>query len=203
MAQPILRFGRLVALAAVLAGLLAAVSLCDASAAVKPDGCPTGKPLVVNSYATVENTFDYGADGHIWALDAYTASIQIWRLGGNAYCVKVNSVGTSTTIAGLSPEGTGYVRAGVTASADGGWYERIYGKFAPTVATTGFIGNFDNQCQQDGTCAGAPPPSVEQLYFSPIRYVDYGAFTFTADASAVGCGTWFQSTSGDTGDIVC
>jgi hypothetical protein len=29
----------------------------------------------------------------------------------------------------------------------------------------------------------------------------YGAFVFTADAGA--CGTWYQSSSGDIGDIVC
>ena len=192
----------LCALVALAVGVASASASSGASSAVvKPGSCPTDKPVVVDSYATVENALDYGADGHIWALDAYTASIQIWRLGGDAYCVKVHTVGTSTTFAGLSPEGTGTVRAWVVASADGGWYERVYGNFAPTVATTGFIGNFDPQCQQDGTCAGAPAPSVEDLYFSPVRYVKYGAFEFTADAGA--CGTWFQSTSGDTGDIVC
>jgi hypothetical protein len=195
------RLGRLAALSVVVAATLATLLLVGASAAVKPDGCPTDKPLVVkNAYATFQNAADYGADGHVWALDAMTASIQVWRLGGDAYCAKVHSVGTSTTIAGLSPEGTGTVRAGVTASADGTFYERINGTFAPTVATTGFIGNFDPQCQQDGTCAGQLP-GVEQLYFSTVHHVDYGAFAFTADAGA--CGTWFQSTSGDTGDIVC
>ena len=180
--------------------LLAAVSLTNASAAVKPDSCPTNKPLVVDSYATYENAADYGADGHVWALDAATAYIRIWRLGGDAYCVKVHTVGTSTTLAGLSPEGTGTVRAGVTASDDGFFYERVYGTFAPTVPTTGFIGNFDPQCQQDGTCAGSLP-GPEDLYFSSVHNVDFGVFEFTADAGA--CGTWFQSTSGDTGDIVC
>lgn len=200
MNQHMLRLGGLAGLGAVVAAVLAMLWLVDASAAVKPDGCPTGKPLVVNSYATFENAADYGADGHVWALDAMTASIQIWRLGGDAYCAKVHDVGTSTTFAGLSPEGTGTVRAGVTASADGTFYERINGTFAPTVPTNGFIGNFDTQCQQDGTCA-TQLPLVEQLYFSTVHHVDYGAFAFTADAGA--CGTWHQSTSGDTGDIVC
>jgi len=194
------RLGRLVSVGAVVAGALATLLLMNASAATKPDGCPTDKPLVVNAHATYENALDYGADGHVWALDAATAYIKIWHLGGDAYCAKVHDVGTSTTFAGLSPEGTGTVRAGVTASDDGTFYERINGTFAPTVATTGFIDNYDTQCQQDGTCA-TQLPLVEQLYFSSVHHVDYGAFAFTANAGA--CGTWYQSTSGDSGDIVC
>jgi hypothetical protein len=194
------RLGRLVGLAGLVALLLATISLADASAAVKPDGCPTDKPLVVDSYVTGENDADYGADGHVWALDAGTRFIRIWRLGGDAYCVQLHDVGTFTSFAGLSPEGTGTVSAGVTGSYDGTSYLRIYGTFAPTVATTGFVGNFDVQCQQDGTCAGSGP-RLRRLYFSSIYNFDGGAFAYTYDGGA--CGTWFQSSSGDTGDIVC
>ena len=160
----------------------------------------TDKPLVVNSYLTAENSSDTGPDGHVWALEAGTRSIQIWRLGGDAYCVQLHDVGNFTTFAGLSPEGTGTVSGGVTGSFDGTAYLRIYGRFAPTVATTGFIGNFDPQCQQDGTCTG-PEPHLRGLYFSSIYHVDGGAFAISYDGGA--CGTWFQSNSGDTGDIVC
>jgi hypothetical protein len=195
-----LRLGRLAGLSAVVAAVLAAVSLVNASAAVKPDSCPTDKPLVVDSYLTGENDADFGVDGHVWALDAGTRSIQIWRLGGDAYCVKLHDVGTSTTFAGLSPEGTGTVSAGVRVSYDGTGYIRIYGRFAPTVPTTGLIGNFDLQCQQDGTCAG-PSISVRRFYFSSVHSVDGGAYAYTYDGGA--CGTMVQSSSGDTGDIVC
>ena len=190
-----------------LAVLVLAVGVASASASsgggskvVKPDSCPTDKPMVVNSYATYENAADYGADGHVWALDAATHSIQIWRLGGNAYCLKVHDVGTSTTFAGLSPEGTGTVRAGVTASFDGTFYVHLFGKFAPTIPTTGPLGNVDFQCQQDGTCSGDSSVFVYDYFPSLLSY-HYGAFDFTADAGA--CGTWHQSSSGDTGDIVC
>jgi hypothetical protein len=195
------RLGRLAGLSAVVAAMLATVSLVDGSAAVNPDSCPTDKPLVVDASVNIKNTLDYGADGHVWALDAFTNSIQIWRLGGDAYCVKVHTVGTATTFGGLSPEGTGTVRAGVTASIDGTLYRRVYGRFAPTVPTIGLIGNYDAQCQQDGTCA-APLPGIGKLYFSSGFYhFDNGAYVFTADAGV--CGTWFQSSEGDTGDIVC
>src|SRR5690349_13669399 len=117
-----LRRGKAAGLSAMAAALMATVWLASASAAAKPQpgGCPTDKPLVVDVYNTVENAADYGADGHVWALDAMTNTIQIWHLGGDAYCVKVHSFGTSTTFAGVSPEGTGLVRAGVVAESDGG-----------------------------------------------------------------------------------
>jgi hypothetical protein len=196
-----LRLGTLAGLSAVVAALAATLSLVDASAAtVKPDSCPTNNPPVVDSYFTAENSADTGPDGHVWALDAGTRFIRIWRLGGDAYCAQIHDVGTFATFAGLSPEGTGTVRAGVTGSFDGTTYFRVYGKFAPTVNTTGPLGNFDAQCQQDGTCA-APLPGIDQLYFSSVHYVDYGAFAATYDGGA--CGTWHQTSSGDTGDIVC
>jgi len=198
MNRRMLRLGRLAALSAVVAAVLATLSVVGASAGAQPDGCPTDKPLVVDSYFTAENSADFGADGHVWALDAGTRWIRIWRLGGNAYCEQIHDVGFSTTFAGLSPEGTGTVRAGVTASFDGTTYLRIYGTFAPRVTTTGFIGNFDVQCHQDGTCAGSLP---SHLYFPSAQHVDPGAFEITYNAGA--CGTWFQTNSGDTGDIVC
>jgi len=204
MNQRMFRLGRLAGLSAIVAAVLSTLSLVAASAAVKPvkpDSCPTDKPLVVDSWATAENSADFGVDGHVWALDAGTRWIRIWRLGGDAYCLQIHDVGTFTTFAGLSPEGTGTVRGGVTGSFEGTAYLRIYGTFAPTVPTTGFVGNFDAQCSRDGTCAG-PFPSIRRLYFpSGFRYVDGGAFTATYDAGA--CGTWFQTNSGDTGDIVC
>jgi len=197
------RLGRLAGLSAFVAAVLATVCLVGASAAVvKPDSCQTtNKPLVVDSYFTFENDADFGADGHVWALDAGTFSIRIWRLGGDAYCVKLHEVGTFTTFAGLSPEGTGTLSAGVTGFIDGTYYRRYYGTFAPTVPTTGFIENLDRQCQQDGTCA-VPGASIASFYFSPFHNAVGGfAFTYTADDG--GCGTWVQTTSGDTGDIVC
>src|SRR6266404_1033519 len=186
------RLGRLAGLSAVVA-VLAAMSLVDASAAVKPDSCPTDKPLVVDSYFSAENSGDYGADGHVWALDAGTLFIRIWRLGGDAYCLQIHDVGTFTTFAGLSPEGTGTVSGGVTGSFDGTAYLRIYGKFAPTVPTAGFLGNFDAQCQQDGTCA-QPILSIRRSYF-PTGYQNVvgGAFAVSYDGGA--CGTWSQSNS--------
>jgi hypothetical protein len=155
--------------------------------------------MVVNSYGTYRNSADYGADGHVWALDAARESLQIWQVGTNTYCLKRHDIGTFTTFAGVSPEGTGTVRGGVTGRWDGEIVALIHGTFAPTIATTGFVGDFDGQCQQDGTCLGTLLNA--RPYFSSIDSVEYLVFGATFEAGA--CGVWRQTISGDTGDIVC
>jgi hypothetical protein len=183
------RVGTLAAISAVAAAVLAATSLVNAAAAVKPDSCPTDKPLVVDSYFTV------------WALDAGTRFIRIWSLGGNASCLRIHDIGNFTTFAGVSPEGTGTVPGGLTGTFQVTVYDRLYGIFAPTAPTTGFLGNFDIQCQHDGTCGGSIP-SIHGFYFpAGYRYLDYGAFNATYDGGT--CGRWTQTNSGDFGDIVC
>lgn len=212
MNHPMFQLGKLASLSAGLAAVLVIAMPVVAIAAVKPDGvvasatvkpdsCPLNKPLVVDAYFTAENSEDTGPDGHVWALDAGTRFIRLWRLGGDAYCLEIRDVGTFSTFAGLSPEGTGTVRAGVTGTIDGTSYLRVYGKFEPVVPTTGFLGNFDAQCQQDGTCASGIL-SIRASYF-PTGYknVDGGTFEVTYDAGS--CGIWFQTNSGDIGDIVC
>ena len=73
----------------------------------------------MNAYGTYRNSADFGADGHVWALDAARESIQIWQIGTNTYCFKRQDIGTFTTFAGVSPEGTGTVSAGVTGRWNG------------------------------------------------------------------------------------
>ena len=175
----------------------AAVPRTAASAAVQ--GCPGGGPLVVNAYATYRNVVDLGADGHVWALDAARWSIQIWQVGTDTYCVKQQHIGTFTTFAGVSPEGTGTVRGGVTGRWSGQLVSVIHGTFAPKVATSGFVGDFDWQCQQDGTCPGTRP--TPRLYFSSID--SFSFFVFGATFESGTCGVWRQTLDGDTGDIVC
>jgi hypothetical protein len=196
------RLGRLAGLSAVVATLaavaLATVPETAASAAVA--ACPGGGNMVVNAYGNYSNSADYGADGHVWALDAARESLQIWQIGTNTYCMKRQDIGTFTSFAGVSPEATGTVSGGIT----GRWYGEIvaviHGTFAPTVATKGFVGDFDAQCQQDGTCLG--PLFNARFYFSsfdsPTQFL-----TFSATFAGGACGVWRQSMDGDTGDIVC
>ena len=186
--------------AATAVAAFATVPRSAASAAA--EACPGGGPMVVNVYGTYRNDANNGADGHVWALDAARESIQIWRIGTNTYCLKRQDIGTFTTFAGVSPEGTGTVRGGVT----GRWYGEIvaviHGTFAPTIATKGFVGDFDLQCGQDGTCLG--PAFNARPYFS--QPVDSAQFlTFSGTFEAGDCGVWRQDalTGADTGDIVC
>ena len=182
------------------AAVAAFATVPQAAASAPAQACPGGGPLVVNAYATYRNGADYGADGHVWALDAARESIQIWRIGTNTYCLKRQDIGTFTTFAGVSPEGTGTVPAGVTGRWNGEIVAVIHGTFAPTIATKGFVGDFDVQCGQDGTCLG--PAFNARPYFSqPIDSVQF--LTFSARYAAGTCGVWHQSLAGDTGDIVC
>jgi hypothetical protein len=177
----------------------ASATVPQTAAAAAVEGCPGGGPQVVNAYGTYRNSADYGADGHVWALDAARESIQIWKIGTNTYCFKRQDIGTFTTFAGVSPEGTGTVPGGVT----GRWYGElvivIQGPFAPKVATSGFVGDFDLQCQQDGTCLG--PAFNARAYFSSFDSLRFLTFDATFEAGA--CGVWRQSIDGNTGDIVC
>lgn len=194
-----LRNRGLVLATVVIAAVAALATVPQTAASAAAAACPGGGPLVVNAYGTYRNSADYGADGHVWALDAARESIQIWQVGTNTYCLKRQDIGTFTTFAGVSPEGTGTVSSGVT----GRWYGEvvalIHGTFAPTIATRGFVGDFDLKCQQDGTCLG--PAFNVRPYFSSIDSHQYLAFSATFAAGA--CGVWRQSIDGDTGDIVC
>lgn len=189
------------ALASVVGAALAALATVPqtAASASTAEACPGGGPMVVNVSATFRNTADFGADGHVWALDAGRELMQIWQIGTNTYCVKRQDIGTFTTFAGVSPEGTGTVSGSLT----GRWYGEIvaviHGSFAPKVATKGFVGDFDGQCQQDGTCLGLR--FNPRLYFSNIDSFEF--LTFSATFQAGACGVWRQSLRGDTGDIVC
>jgi hypothetical protein len=184
--RPVVRGLTLATVLLLAIAALATVPPTAASATV--ENCPGGGSMVVNVYATYSNSADYGADGHIWALDAARESIQIWQVGANTYCLKRQDIGTFTSFAGVSPEGTGTVRAGVTGRWTGEIVALIHGTFAPTLATSGFLGDFDGQL-------------TARPYFSSIASVDFLAFSATFEAGT--CGVWRQSLRGDTGDIVC
>ena len=57
----------------------------------------------------------------------------------------------------------------------------IHGTFAPKVATRGFVGDFDAQCQQDGTCLG---PGSLQGSTSPASTFEFLVFRATFEAGA-------------------
>ena len=183
-----------------LAAIVGPTTALGAKGSADAVPCPgSSGPLVVNSYATYRNSLDVGDDGHVWALDAARLSFQIWQIGTDTYCVKQQHLGTFTTFAGVSPQGTGTVPGGVTGRWNGEIVAVVHGTFAPTVATSGFIGDYDGQCQQDGTCLGTRVNV--RVYFSSIASAQF--FVFAATYAAGTCGVWQQSLDGNTGDIVC
>src|SRR5262245_42918352 len=105
----------------VIAAAAALATVPQTAMAAAVEACPGGGSLVANAYATYRNSADFGADGHVWALDAALESIKIWQIGTNTYCLKRQDTGTFTTFAGVSPEGTGTVSGGVT----GVWHGEI------------------------------------------------------------------------------
>ena len=194
-------FVRGLVLAGVVGAAFAALATVPdgAASATTGEACPGGGPLLVNAYATYRNSADFGADGHVWALDAARESIQIWQIGTNTYCLKRQDIGTFNSFAGESPEGTGTVSGGVTGHWNGEIVAVIHGTFAPSLPTSGYVGDFDGQCRQDGTCLG--PAFNGRNYISNITSAQF--LTFSATFAGGPCGVWRQSLGGDTGDIVC
>jgi hypothetical protein len=190
---------RRLGLAIVVGAMFAATTMPLTAAAATAEPCPGGGPPLVNVFATSRNLADFGTDGHVWALDAARQSMQISQIGTNTYCVKRQFVGTFTTFEGVSPQGTGTVSGGVTGQWRGEIVAVIYGTFEPKIATSGFVGDFDGQCGQDGTCLG--PMFNPRLYFSSIDAFEF--LVRSATFAGGDCGVWRQSLSGETGDIVC
>ena len=91
--------------------------------------CGSGKPVVAMSYG-VQNDADTGIQGNTWALDTYTRSVRVWRLGRARFCAASTYGGTFATVPGPSPGGKWQLPAG------------IRGTFKGTSTTT-FHGNFD------------------------------------------------------------
>jgi hypothetical protein len=183
----------------VIAGILLtmmALPTPSASAKDKP-GCPEGE-LIVDVTLTIKNVDDTANDGHVWALDSVVAHMRIWRVSTNRYCVRNDDAGTFTSFAGGSPGGTGTISSGVTGTIEGTQYFRAGGTFAPTVPTSGYIGEFNPDCQPDGSCANHDY-RFPNLYFSKLTSFAFGWFSYAYDGGSHG--TWLQSTNGSSGDI--
>src|SRR5262249_55538622 len=73
--------------------------------------CGSGKPVVAMSYG-VQNDADTGIQGNTWALDTYTRSVRVWRLGRARFCAASTYGGTFATVPGPSPGGKWQLPAG-------------------------------------------------------------------------------------------
>ena len=93
------------------------------------DSCPTGTPTLYDVTIGNRNVADFASDGHVWALDDYTQHVQVWRIGKKHYCFRIEYDGTWTSFAGVSPGGTGTIRAGLTGTFHGLRILRLTGEF--------------------------------------------------------------------------
>lgn len=185
-------------LGAIVVILLSALWASGPAAAKIKSGCPGAKELLVDSTMIVRNVDDTAVDGHVWALDTTLQRVRLWQVATNNYCAQVDDNGTFTSFAGVSPGGTGTISAGVTGSFVGTRYIFLEGEFAPKFPTTGFIGDFDEGCNQEGVCANNNG-RVSVLYFDHVNAARIGWFGALYDGGTHG--TFTQSTDGNMGDI--
>lgn len=183
----------LVGASAVVAGFTT-----PAVADIKPR-CSGAKEQVVDVTRSIRNVPDFGVDGHIWALDSFEDRLRIWRVGTDRYCVRRDLVGTFETFAGPSPNLTGTVDQGITGTFTGTVMFTNTAEFLPQVPVSGYIGEVDAGCSQDGSCT-ARVPSVVDLYF-PGGPITFRFFWREAVFDGGPNGTFIQNADGNFGDI--
>ena len=157
-----------------------------------------GGTLIVNVTEKIRNDADSGVGGNNWALDNITRQIKVYKTAPGTFCATIRDRGTFTTFAGVSPNATGTVSAGVVGNFHGGYRATFSGTFTPSMATHGNIGTFDYGCTVSGICPG---------------YVNWKTFYFGATATesvlpwwgwiyhTANNGTWVNAISGNFGDI--
>jgi hypothetical protein len=190
------RFLGLVATVPLLATL--AVPSGAAHADESPACAPNTKAQVADVTERLRNWADVGTDGHVWALTDDEVRIRVWKLGTNHFCVRRDIHGTFRSFAGVSPNLTGTVSAGVTGTEDGEDWAVITGHWAPRVPLSGFIGDFDLGCAQDGECVLHRGPGY--LFFDDdIKALQSRQFALVYNGASHGI--WRESNDGSSGDI--
>ena len=182
-----------VALALVPASLAAPASADDS-----PVCAPQMKNQVADVTEHLRNWADTGTDGHVWALTEDDVRIRVWKVGTDQFCVRRDIHGTFRSFAGVSPNLTGKVSEGVTGTEDGGDWAVMTGGWAPAVPVSGFVGDFDLGCTQDGACALHRGPGY--LFFADdLKALHSRRFDLVYDAGVHG--RWHESNDASTGDI--
>lgn len=180
-----------------LAGLVVGgVPVASATPAGR-DSCPNERVALYDVTIGNSNVADFATDGHVWALDTYLQHVQVWKIGQKHYCFRIEYDGTWTSVAGVSPGGTGTISGGLTGRLQGVRIIRLTGEFDPKYPLSGHVADFDWQCDATGACPG-PRPSPG-MYFSPITSLKITWDEFSA--SSASNGTWYDTTYGSRGDI--
>jgi hypothetical protein len=199
------------------AAAVAACALGAASTAVAAPGldgptipelakyCPTGK-TVVNISQTIANNADRGVRGNVWAFDGstrqggapYTRMIVVLEVAPGLYCAATHDSGRFTTVGGWSPAGTRWLSSGRTGDMVGGYRTTLFtGVFEPRMPTSGFIGDYDYNCDTAAQCPGYV--NWTSWYF-PYGVTGFGIARWSYIYLSSGQ-YWTNSSTGSSGDI--
>jgi hypothetical protein len=141
---------------------------------------------------------DSSLAGTAWATESYTRSIQIQQVGSNLFCGSITYSGTFTTLGGQSPEGTGFVGAGVTGTLSGGMKTTTFkANFRPLAPRTGALPPAAFECDASFNCPGYS--DWTSLYFDQVR--GYGADRWQWVYRTAANGNWSNSFLGSFYDI--
>jgi hypothetical protein len=130
--------------------------------------CAGAKDLVVDVTQDVSNQpFLPARDGHVWANFAYTQHLRVWSVGAHQFCVRKDTEGTWTSIAGPSPGLTGTISDGLTGTFTDTTYLEWTGTLSSTAPTSGYLGEVDAGCTAVDVCADDSFLIVDTYYFPP------------------------------------
>jgi len=189
----------LVAAVAVASLLTGTVAVAGPAWASSTEGCVGARDKVADITRHIVKSNDYGADGHIWALDTFDERVRLWQVGLNQYCIRREFAGTFESFAGVSPGGTGTISAGVTGTWHGTIVAYLTGDFVPVAPTSGDQGTYVENCDQLGNCETYDPTVREMWFPDGLRHVRYTSFAATFDGGSHGI--WMQDIDSSTGDI--
>jgi len=132
--------------------------------------CGKGRPALAVSYG-VQHDVDTGVRGNAWAaLDTYTRTVRVWRVGRRRYCSVSTYDGSFTS---TRP-------AGVRGTLEGMSAVSFRARFAPRGPLNGFLGVKDFRA---GTWDWLDD------YFTNVTQFRYRSYAFTYRATENGTGT--------------
>ncbi len=158
---------------------------------------------IVDVHYKILNDADSGFNsGQAWANDSIDRHLRIWQLDDGTFCAQVEDHGKFVTYAGQSPGATSSaLAAGIKGDFEGGYVTTFFsGTFAPSYATHGNIGTFDDACDVNFVCAGSHPYWGD--YFSSTSGDDLAQWGWIYKAGKHG--TWLNQddvAAADSGDI--
>lgn len=106
---------------------------------------PAGATVEASVTGYVTDDMDSGYNAGYWAIDNYSVTFTVYAVGGNQYFIQT-FLGTSTVIKGAtSPGASDATEGGWGVATMDGWFNGTVaaGVFDPTLATNGFVGNYN------------------------------------------------------------